>query len=67
MLSESERLEFDELLRGAELTVTPEDLPAMETQYLLLKRYRAVVEVVAADLGEMEPGFRFDAQWASQT
>jgi len=67
MLSESERLELDELLRAAELTVAPEDRPAMETQYSLVKRYRSVVEAAAADLEEMEPGFRFDAQWTSQT
>lgn len=63
MLSESERTEFDILLRRAGLRVPPEELPVLEAQFLLVKRYRDVVTAEAAGLEELEPGFRFDARW----
>jgi hypothetical protein len=63
MLSESEQTEFETLLRRAELRVPAEELPALERQFLLVKRYRDALDATAAGLDALEPGFRFDAQW----
>lgn len=63
MLDESETLEFQELLRRAAIPVPPDELPALQEQYTLVKRHIAIVDAVAADLGELEPGFRFEARW----
>jgi hypothetical protein len=63
MFEKLETQEFEELLRTAAIQVPPDELPAMREQYLLVKRYVAIVEAAVADLGELEPGFRFDAQW----
>jgi hypothetical protein len=63
MLDESDALEFQELLRRAAIPVPPDELPALQEQYTLVKRYIGIVNAASADLGELEPGFRFEARW----
>jgi hypothetical protein len=63
MLDESERLEFQEFLRRAAIPVPPDELPALQEQFLLVKRHLAVVDSVAADVEFLEPLFRFEAKW----
>jgi hypothetical protein len=56
-------LEFQVMLRRSAIPVHPDELPALQEQYLLVKRHIAIVDTAAADLGELEPGFRFEARW----
>jgi hypothetical protein len=63
MLDEFETLEFQELLRRAAIPVSPDEVPALQEQFLLVKRHIAIVDAAATDLGELEPGFRFEARW----
>ena len=65
MLNDTERREFEEFLRRAAMPVPPDELPALEQQYRLVKQQIAVVEAAAKELGAIEPGFRFDAQSGS--
>jgi hypothetical protein len=63
MLSESDSLEFQEFLRRAGIPVPPDELPALQEQFLLVKRHISIVDSAATDLGDLEPGFRFEAKW----
>ena len=61
MLNEANEQEFQWILLRAGITVSASDLPQLRELFATVNRHIETLNAADASIGELEPGFRFEA------